>query len=258
LVTAWDTNLFSLVRVVPSRHTLSLDLSSANDGSIFRFSNVYALCERVDKPLFLENLATHDPGDNTPWMIAGDFNLTRDPGDRNNANFSVTEAELFNETINNLGLIELPLRDRCFTWSNGRTSPTLIRLDRVFINHAWNECFPSSSLASISRDTSDHVALLASISTRIPRGGYFRYEPAWAIHERFRTSIVTAWSSTYRSDPTAKVVARLRLCRSSCKRWQRRTPPRAQREKDCRLLINLLDLLEEGRPLPRLNGACVR
>ncbi|KAK1677030.1 hypothetical protein QYE76_037878 [Lolium multiflorum] len=76
--------------------------------------------------------------------------------------------------INTLGLIELPLRDRQFTWSNKRATPTLIRLDRVFINHAWNVRYPSSSLSSIARDTSDHVPLVAKISTVVPRGGLFR------------------------------------------------------------------------------------
>jgi hypothetical protein len=36
--------------------------------------------------------------------------------------------------------------------------------------------------------------------------------------------------------------------------WSRRTPPCAQREKDCRILINLLDILEEGRPLSHLEA----
>ncbi|KAK1606196.1 hypothetical protein QYE76_029880 [Lolium multiflorum] len=83
----------------------------------------------------------------------------------------------------------------------------------------------------------------------VPRGGLFRYEPAWALHARFRSSILAAWSSTFRSDPTARIVARLRLCRTKCKNWTRQTSPSVEREKDCRILIHLLDLLEEGRPL---------
>jgi hypothetical protein len=43
---------------------------------------------------------------------------------------------LFNDCINSLCLIELPLHDRKFTWSNHRDSPTLVRLDRFFINSA--------------------------------------------------------------------------------------------------------------------------
>jgi hypothetical protein len=59
---------------------------------------------------------------------------------------------------------------------------------------------------------------------------------------------VTSWRSTFRVDPTARVVARLRLCRATCKTWTRKVTPCVQRETDCRLLINLLDFLEESRP----------
>jgi exonuclease III len=176
LISAWDQKVFSLKLSIPSRHILSLDLSLHADGSVLHFTNVYAPCDHSEKASFLRDLATHDPGDATPWIIAGDFNLTRDPLDRNNDNFSPANASLFNDCINDLALIELPLRDRQFTWSNRREIPTLIRLERIFINNSWNALFPSSSLASLTRDTSDHVPLVASISTSIPKRGSFRYE----------------------------------------------------------------------------------
>jgi hypothetical protein len=49
---------------------------------------------------------------NTPWIIVGDFNLIRDPSDPNNDNFFIVEATMFNDTINNLCLFDLPLSDR--------------------------------------------------------------------------------------------------------------------------------------------------
>jgi len=70
---------------------------------------------------------------NGPWVVMGDFNLTRDPGDKNNGRFNYTEANEFNELINTLCLIEIPLTDRAYTWSNKRDEPTLVRLDRCFV-----------------------------------------------------------------------------------------------------------------------------
>lgn len=48
---------------------------------------------------------------NIPKLILGDFNLTRSPTDKNNANFSLVEATMFNDTINELGLMEILLLD---------------------------------------------------------------------------------------------------------------------------------------------------
>jgi hypothetical protein len=50
-----------------------------------------------------------------PWMILGDFNLTRSPVDKHNDNFSHSEAVLFNDAINELGWLEIPLCDRAYT-----------------------------------------------------------------------------------------------------------------------------------------------
>jgi hypothetical protein len=83
LVSAWDPNLFSPVGSVASRHSLSIDLVFSCDDTPFRFTNFYDPCDREGKALFLRNLAAHDPGDDITWIIAGDFNLTRDPADRN-------------------------------------------------------------------------------------------------------------------------------------------------------------------------------
>jgi hypothetical protein len=115
LVSACDPNLFNLTNEISSRHILTLDLAFNNDGSCIRFSNIYGPCDRQDKALFLETLSLHDPGTDVPWLLASDFNLTRDPSDRNNDNFSFSEATLFNDTINELCRLELPLSDRSYT-----------------------------------------------------------------------------------------------------------------------------------------------
>ena len=54
----------------------------------------------------------------TEWLIMGDFNLIRRPEDRNREGGDAAEMYLFNEAIDTLGLIELPMHDRHFTWTN--------------------------------------------------------------------------------------------------------------------------------------------
>jgi hypothetical protein len=39
---------------------------------------------------------------------------------------------MFNEAISQLGIVELPLKGRQYTWSNMQKSPLLERLDRFF------------------------------------------------------------------------------------------------------------------------------
>lgn len=69
--------------------------------------------------------------DSIDWLILGDFNLYRHPDDRNKPRAYINEMYMFNEAINKLGLIELQLRGKRFTWTNKQHPPLLERLDWV-------------------------------------------------------------------------------------------------------------------------------
>jgi hypothetical protein len=63
------------------------------------------------------------------WLIVGDFNLYRNPSDRNRPSADYSNMLMFNATISTLGLVEIPLKGQRFTWSNKQHPPLLERLD---------------------------------------------------------------------------------------------------------------------------------
>ena len=63
------------------------------------------------------------------WLVVGDFNLYRSPNHRNKPGDDHLEMYLFNEAISALGLFELPLKGRRYTWSNKQFPPLMERLD---------------------------------------------------------------------------------------------------------------------------------
>jgi len=189
----------------------------AND-TRFTLTNVYAPTDRADKPLFFSELASIADSTTGAWMLIGDFNLTHCPEDKNTAGFNSSEANNFNDLINAHGLIEIPLTDRAYTWTSRREDPTLVRLDRCFINLDWDSVFPNTSLRSLTRYASDHVRLLATADTRVPRSACFRFENSW-LHHRALPHLVLSALSEHAAGPIAKsFVRRLkhyrRLCRS--------------------------------------------
>ena len=70
------------------------------------------------------------------WIIMGHFNFIRKPEDRNKPGGDVNEMLMFNEAISELGLIELPLKGRQFSWSNMQDNPLLEKLDWFFTSAA--------------------------------------------------------------------------------------------------------------------------
>lgn len=178
--------------------------------------------------------------------------MIRYASEKNNPNFHSSEAEAFNDVIHDLCLIELPLLDRNFTWSNKRDIPTLERLDRAFISLAWDVVLPNTNLSSLTRSTSDHVPLKVEISTSIPKPKTFRFDNTWSLHPSFLASITEAWNiRNPPTHPTAALVRRLKSTRAAAKKWRRHRGSCSQREVDCKIVIKLLDVVEENRTLTR-------
>lgn len=63
------------------------------------------------------------------WMILGDFNLIRKIEDRNKPGGDLAEIFRFNAAISHLGINEIVLQGRKYTWSNMQPSPLLEKLD---------------------------------------------------------------------------------------------------------------------------------
>ena len=154
---------------------------------------MYAPSTPECRPEFLDELRMITPPDGTPWMLCGDFNMIRYAHEKNKNNFHFSEAKSFNDCINDMCLIELPLLDRNFTWSNRRANPMLERLDIAFVNLCWDERLPNTVLSSLTRSTSDHVPLKVEISTTIPKSTVFRFENFWIHSPGFHDVVTTAW-----------------------------------------------------------------
>ncbi|CAN6209153.1 unnamed protein product [Urochloa humidicola] len=247
LITAWNACSVTMTSVLTRDRSLTVFFSSTASDYAFAVTNVYAPADHSESQAFLlelEALAAHIPGN---WVIAGDFNLTRGAADNSNGTVHQALANAFNDTIHKLGLIDLPLVDRLFTWSNHRDHPTLARLDRVFFNVSMSTTFPNSSLLSLPKPTSDHTPLRLSLTTSIPKPNLFRFENSWLKNRDFLSSVLPAWHGVAATDAAGALVGSLKAVRCASKVWARgkRTPPSLQ--ANCKFVIYMFDVLEEGR-----------
>jgi hypothetical protein len=133
--------------------------------------------------------------DDTDWLIMGDFNFIISPNDRNKPGGNISEMLKFNEAISNLGLVEIPLKGRKFTWSNMQVDPLLEKLDWVFSSASWTSSFPSTIAYPLVKPTSDHNPCVISIGTKIPKAKIFRFENYWMNHESFKDIVRTSWDA---------------------------------------------------------------
>ena len=120
---------------------------------------------------------------------------------------------------------------------------------RCFVNTDWDAAFPNSTLSSRTRFASDHVSLLVSASTQIPRSTCFRFENAWLQRPAFASLMAATLGHHGHTTDGRSFTHLLKLCRRACRTWARRLGPLDQREYDTTVLVEALDLLEEARPL---------
>lgn len=73
---------------------------------------------------------------NEDWIIMGDFNLYRYAENRSRKGANINDMFLFNSMISHLGLTEIPLHGKKYTWSNMQNPTLLEKLDWVFTNNS--------------------------------------------------------------------------------------------------------------------------
>jgi len=95
--------------------------------------------------------------DKIDWLMAEDFNLMRDPHNRNRPGGDLTEMFVFNEAISALRLVDLPLQGRRFTWTNRQFEPLLERLDWFLTSVSWSLSYPNTTVSALVMETSDHA-----------------------------------------------------------------------------------------------------
>jgi hypothetical protein len=188
--------------------------------------------------------------DDENWLLMGDFNLIRSPQDRNKAGGNINEMLLFNEAISNLGLVDIPLKGRKFTWSNMQNSPLLQRLDWFFSSVAWTTSFPNTMATPLAMTTSDHVPCVISIQTSIPKSTVFRFENSWLDMPDFLATVESSWTqSIHYADAAKRITAKFKVLRKELKKWKHSISSITKDIEDLNVLISLLDAIENFRDL---------
>lgn len=142
-----------------------------------------------------------------------------------------------------------PLLDRQFTWSNHQEHPILVKLDRFLVSTEWSLLLPNSTVSSTSAPVSDHCPITLSARTTIPQPAIFRFDNHWMRVPDCKAITASAWASVQGSPGVPRLARCLKRCRADLKAWKksRRSPKDVL--LNCNLVISMMDLLEEVRPM---------
>ena len=115
LLIVWNNNLFDGSIVQANSYANTMKLLCRLDNKYIHITNVYGPSNPTQKLGFITWLMNLDTSDFDEWALGGDFNLIRNPENKNKPGGDIGEMNLFNEMILDLDLVEIPFSGRNYT-----------------------------------------------------------------------------------------------------------------------------------------------
>lgn len=190
------------------------------------------------------------------WILGGDFNLIRQPENRNKPGGDLSEMNMFNEAISDLDLVDIPFSGRSYTWSNMQANPLLVKLDWIFTSSTWTLSYPATYVQPLSKPVSDHIPYVLHIGSCIPKSNLFRFENFWTDHRDFLKTVELHWNnSAVFADATRNLSSKLKQVRAGLRKWSKGFSKLSKLIYNSNWVLLLLDGLEDQRPLSKLENA---
>ncbi|XP_071704083.1 uncharacterized protein [Rutidosis leptorrhynchoides] len=201
--------------------------------------NVYGPHNDDKKKSFWDSLSNLLNFNNVAWVLCGDFNEVRRCDERKNSIFMERRASLFNEFIENNGLIEIPLVWKRFTRISD-DGVKFSKVDRFLVSdnfaHMWNDL----SVTPLDRKLTDHSPILLKNGCEDLGPKPTRVFDVWLEEKGVETIISEAWNFNVNArKPDTTFRLKLKNVKDRLKQWSR--------EKFGNIDAEILELMDERR-----------
>ncbi|KAJ9707979.1 hypothetical protein PVL29_000172 [Vitis rotundifolia] len=188
---------------------------------------------------------------NDPWCLGGDFNVILSQRERNSQGRLTGAMRSFAQTVDELGLLDLPLQGGVFTWSGGRNNQSWARLDRFLVSQNCLDMFNGVSQCRLPRPTSDHFPIML-MGGGLRRGPIpFRFENMWFKVEEFKDLLRGWWQGTeVNGRASFRLATKMQRVKQKIKVWNKEVFGRLEVNKNSALQqVEFWDGMESERSL---------
>jgi exonuclease III len=138
IILMWNTRVVEKLEEAVGMFSISCKFREVVSGFIWAFSGVYGSNRGEERRLLWEELGGLNAWWDLPWCVGGDFNTVHYPSERAGTTNISPGMNDFSDFIFHSGLIDLPLEDGSFTWSNSLSKS---RLDRFLFSPSLEDHF---------------------------------------------------------------------------------------------------------------------
>ncbi|XP_071694370.1 uncharacterized protein [Rutidosis leptorrhynchoides] len=157
----WDANVFTVDQAVEeifgSSQAVRCKWKGYDTDTII--TNVYGPHNDEGKKELWDSLEILMSYKDAGWVICGDFNEVRIESERLNSLFIERRAAMFNNFIEKMQLVEIPLLGKNFTRFSD-DGVKLSKLDRFLVSEDFLDSWGDMSAIALDRGTSDHCPIL--------------------------------------------------------------------------------------------------
>ncbi|XP_074291402.1 uncharacterized protein LOC141618193 [Silene latifolia] len=144
--------------------------------------------------------------------------------ERLGGNVTQSEAEPFQQCIEDCNLSDMPSTGALYTWSNKQLPETRVysRLDRMFVNHEWSLQLPEYCANFLPEGLFDHTpCLVTTTATNQSHNRPFKYYNMWSKASDFKERVLNCWTQNIRGTQMYGVVRKLKLLKPYLKQLNR-------------------------------------
>ena len=160
LLICWDKRSLEVVDWKEGQYSLSCRFKNVEDGVVWVFTGVYGPFTKEERECLWEEIGAVRGIWDKPWCLGGNFNSTLFQRERSRQGRITPTMRRFAYIIDDLGLVDLPLQGRVFTWSGGLNNQSWARLGRFLVSPSWLDQFNGVIQRRLPCPVSDHFPLL--------------------------------------------------------------------------------------------------
>ena len=156
------------------------------------------------------------------WCVGGDFNVIRRSSKKLGGSSLTSCMKNFDSFMRECELLDPPLQNASFTWSNLQESPVCKRLDRFLYSNEWGQLFPQGLQEALLRRTSDHWPIVLDTNPFMRGSTPFRFENMWLQHPSFKENFRNWWRGFQGNGwEGLKFMKRLQFVKANLKEWNK-------------------------------------
>ena len=178
------------------------------------FSHLYAPNCRQDRKAIWDEILEVKSSVNAPMIVMGDLNEVLYQDKQNGGSCCYGSMEEMRNWIQEMGVVDLPIHGKKYTWGRGRSRS---RLDRMLAEPEWSMTFPDMLLKVLPCSISDHTALVLELDRSNGGPKPFRSLDTWFTHPGFTKMVKQEWMKL----GDISIVQKLKQLKSPLKKWNK-------------------------------------